>query len=430
MKSTKIVPISSNKGDLTLYPVLMWACAALFYLYQFVLRVSPSVMTEELQGALSIEGCALGILASFYYYGYSGFQIPVGVMLDRIGVRLPLTAANLLCLVGCFLFISMDNLMVMAVGRFLMGIGSAFGFLSALKIATLWLPAGRYAFFVGLTLLLGTSGAVMAGAPLSFIIGIIGWKETMIILALMSSIIAAITFLTVKDHDSHKRSKDGVRSYEFKIVESIKIVLTNPQFWIIGAYGCLMYVPLSGFADLWGVPYIMAVFNVDKAEAAGSISMLYIGVGVGGPLAAIAADYFKSLNKPMIGGGIVAFIFTILALYGDGIPFYLTYVIFFIVGIGGSVQFLAFSTVTNVNPSSISGTATGLHNMLCMLSGVVVQPLIGYLLDYSSQSNNQSVPGVAYSQNDYKMALMLVPLSILVSIGCAFFIKETYQSDK
>ena len=75
---------------------LMWFSAALFYFYQFILRVSPSVMTEELQSYLLVSGCALGALTSLYYWGYSLFQIPVGIIMDRVGTRMPLTIAFLM----------------------------------------------------------------------------------------------------------------------------------------------------------------------------------------------------------------------------------------------------------------------------------------------------------------------------------------------
>lgn len=423
MKQTQEAVVDTQ-SHINVRNVLMWLCAAVFYGYQFILRVSPSVMTAELQNALSIEACALGALTSFYYYGYSTLQIPVGIMLDRIGVRRPLTLASILCLIGCLLFISVDNLMIMAVGRFLMGVGSAFGFLSALKLATLWLPLHRYAFFIGLTLLLGTTGAASAGAPLAFLIDVFGWKETIMIFAVVGAFLATASYTIIQEHPSQKKG-DG-RSHEFKIFESIMMVLRNPQTWIVGAYGFLMYVPLSGFADLWGVPYIMEVFGVEKYKAAESVSMFYIGVGVGAPFTALVGDYFKSHVKPILYGAFLTFLTIAIALYCTTIPFYLTYFCFLLSGMFSAVQFLGFAVITKVNPSSISATASGIHNTLCMLSGILFQPFIGYLLDYFSSKGKATIPGVLYSSADYQLAILVVPLSLLLSVGFAFFIKESY----
>ena len=428
MKSAQARATKFPQPSMTLRNILMWLCTAVFYAYQFVLRVSPSVMTGELQDVLSIEACALGTVISFYYYGYAGFQIPVGLMLDRVGVRRPLTLACGLCLVGCLFFIT-GNLIMMSIGRFLMGVGSAFGFLSSLKIATLWLPMERYAFFIGLSLLLGTTGAASAGSPLSFLIDLFGWKETIMILSGMSGLLALASYIIIKEHPSQMRDKNGARpSHEFTILESISMVLKNRQTWIIGFYGFLMYIPLSGFADLWGVPYIMKIFDVGKSQAAGSVSMFYIGVGVGAPFSALAADFFKSHKKPVIYGTFLTCAFFTIALYCTWIPFYLTYIIFLMTGMFSASQFLVFATITSVNPPSISGAASGLHNMLCMISGILAQPLIGYFLDYLAGTGDEGISKISYSQTDYKIALAVVPICLLLSAGVAFFVKESYST--
>jgi sugar phosphate permease len=59
---------------------LIWGCAALFYCYQFLLRVSPTVMTHELMADFHVDAYALGALTSFYYYAYAFLQLPVGTL--------------------------------------------------------------------------------------------------------------------------------------------------------------------------------------------------------------------------------------------------------------------------------------------------------------------------------------------------------------
>ena len=65
----------------------VWGLAAFFYLYELVLRVSPSVMTEGLSNSFNVSASMLGVLVSFYYYSYTILQLPCGVLLDRIGVK-------------------------------------------------------------------------------------------------------------------------------------------------------------------------------------------------------------------------------------------------------------------------------------------------------------------------------------------------------
>lgn len=404
---------------------LMWFSAALFYFYQFILRVSPSVMTVELQSYLMVSGCALGVLTSLYYWGYSMFQVPVGLIMDRVGTRLPLTVACSLCALGCLLFYSGSNITVMAIGRFFMGVGSAFGFLSALKIATLWLPVEKHAFVIGLTMLMGTSGASFAGAPLRILIDMFSWQTCILILGLFSAALGTFIWTTVKDHSSQSIKFEQIQSEKMdSIFETVKAVLRKPQTWLIGLYGGMMYVPLSGFADLWGVPYISKIYNVDANAAAGAISWFYIGLGIGAPILSYSTEYIKSHKKMLIISAVGTFIFLTASLYCTAVPFSLTYFLFALGGFFSSGQFIAFSTVTFCNEKKNSGTASGIHNMLCMISGILFQPLIGYMLDFVSGSSGGEAQ--SYAIRDFMIALSVVPISLVISAMLALFIVETY----
>ena len=66
---------------------LIWVVAALFYAYEFFIRISPAVMVNSLMHSFALDAAALGSLSAFYYYAYACMQIPVGMLLDRYGIR-------------------------------------------------------------------------------------------------------------------------------------------------------------------------------------------------------------------------------------------------------------------------------------------------------------------------------------------------------
>jgi len=210
------------------------------------------------------------------------------------------------------------------------------------------------------------------------------------------------------------------------MLESFRIIVKKPQTWIIGLYGSLMYLPLSGFADLWGVPYAMKVFNVDQTTAAGSAFTFYVGIGCGAPLAAHFSDYFQSHLKPIWIGALGTLTFFALILYTPNLTLIWSYPLFFIAGMFSASQFIAFSTISKINPTSISGTATGFHNMICMVTGFLYQPGIGYLLTLhwdGTLENNAPV----YSIADYKFAMTIIPIALMISLIASYFIRETFS---
>src|SRR5580700_10807591 len=107
-------------------PWIICTIGMLFYCYNYFLRVSPSVMQTDLMQGLHITAYQFGNLAAFYYYAYTPMQIPVGMLYDRFGTRLMQFLACLTVVLGVFIFISADNLATASLGRFFIGLGSAF----------------------------------------------------------------------------------------------------------------------------------------------------------------------------------------------------------------------------------------------------------------------------------------------------------------
>ncbi len=113
-------------------PFIVCGLAAFFYLYEFILQVSPGVMTTALMRDFQVDAAVLGTTSAFYFYAYAPMQIPAGLLFDRYGPRLLITLALLICALGAFFFGMTTNLAFASAGRFFMGVGSAFSFIGIL----------------------------------------------------------------------------------------------------------------------------------------------------------------------------------------------------------------------------------------------------------------------------------------------------------
>jgi len=408
----------------------VWTCAALFFCYQFLLRVSPSVMTQELMADFHVDACALGTLISFFFYAYVGLQLPVGTLLDRFGPRRLLTFAALVCTGGSLLFASAETLMVASLGRFLIGAGAAFGFLSCMKLGALWFPPQRISMIVGLTLLLGTSGAMTGSYPMSFLVDALGWRQAVWVTAGGGVFLALLIAIVVRDHAPEKLRTYIEKHHPYgnpplSIWKGMQIILKKGQTWLLALYGIMMFVPLAGFADIWGVPFLTQVHHMDKQPASLSISALYLGVGLGTPLFAFLSDHFQQFKFSLLGSALGTLIPFLIVIYGPDLPVFAVVTILFIAGIMLGGQFMTYSIVSEINPLSISGMATGFQNMVCLLSGVIFQPFIGWLLDLFWEEAYEN--GVRlYSSAMYQMALTSVIVALLFATLASLFIREAY----
>ncbi len=72
-------------------------------------------------------------------------------------------------------------------GRTLVGIGVSVAFIAILKISAVWFPANRFATLNGFTMFAGNLGAVIAGAPLAWIVTQASWRTVFVGLAALST---------------------------------------------------------------------------------------------------------------------------------------------------------------------------------------------------------------------------------------------------
>ncbi len=439
MSGRRIGSIQANKQRLTI-PILIWGCTALFYFYQYVVRVSPSVTSGIIMQELSIQACSLCTLSSMYYVGYTAMQIIVGIVLDRIGVRYPLSFAALMCVIGCFIFASADSMALMGVGRFLMGVGSAFGALSCFKTAAVWFEPRQMPTLIGWTMLIGPiGGAVGTGTPFAWLVHYTSWREATIILGYAGIVLILLAWTFVRDHNKNPTAPGYTDKSlsQPSLRESFTLIFRNPQTYWYALYGGLMYVPLSGFADLWGVQYVMHSYHIDKITAAGFVSQFFIGIGIGGPISAWALKRIQSYKITFFFGSMMTTIVFMLILYVPlpvlqplfvlpmNITIHVFDVLFLSAGAFATVQFFAFACIVYINSTQVSGTASGIHNMACMMSGVIFQPVIGLLLDWSWDGTMQDGSPV-YSAADFSFALAIIPLCLLVASLVSLKLKEVY----
>lgn len=410
---------------------IVWGCAAAFFFFQFIVRVSPGVMADNVMGDMSISACSYGTMAAWYYVAYTSMQIPSGIILDNIGVRIPLAIAAGLLMVGCYLFSIATDVTLMSAGRFMMGLGSAFGFLSCIKTASVWFPPHKMGFVIGLSIFAGTFGATQGGYPLGTLLHATDWRFTSQVLAVIAGVIALWAFVFVRDAKNNDNPKAvnsnnatmGEKFREF-IYSSIKI-FTNPQMYIFGIYGAFTYIPLSAFTDLWGTPFLAKAYGISAKEAAGVVSMIYLGVAAGGPATAWLSERIQSYTKIMLIGTLSATLLFVCMIKLTSLSFYTMYPLYFAFGFFLSVEFLAFPSVCSINDKAVSATASSIYNMMCMLSGIIFQPVIGHLLDLNS-SQTSSDGTAEYTLENYETALMIIPICLVIAIATTFFMREAF----
>lgn len=286
------------------YRLIAWlicSLGAIYYAYEYFLRISPSVMEPQLRNHFDLSASGFGFLSAFYYYAYVPMQLPVGVLMDRFGPRRLLTLACMICVIGTFLFAGTTVFSVAALGRFLVGLGSAFAFVGVLKLATIWLPEDKLAMVAGIATALGTIGAMIGDNLLGHMVFWLGWQSTVNFTAIFGVGLTIVLWFGIKDQKRYQRQKGTIDSFKKNMID-LGIIARNKQIWINGLYGCLVYLPTTVFAELWGIPYLIHAHGISEAGAHFANSLLFLGFTIGAPLMGFISDHFKRRKLPMMLG--------------------------------------------------------------------------------------------------------------------------------
>ncbi len=398
----------------TFRPWLMCLLAALFYAYEFFLRVTPSVTTQELSLLYHMLPQAVGALSATYFYAYTPLQIAAGTLMDHYGVRRLLTLSSFLCAMGTLIFISGWSLTLAGIGRFAIGVGSAFAFVGVLKIAADWLPNRYFAIISGLTTALGMVGAISGEVLITELKVTLGYPHTMMLSIGFGLLLTLALWFCLVDHQTipkHQRIKDELS----RLTRDVLQVLRIRQLVLNALIGMCLFSPTTLFAGLWAIPYLTEVKQFTPHTAAYMSSAIFVGWIMGGPLMGTLSAWLKR-RKPLLYLGSIGALMTSLVILYIPITNQTLLLSFFVAyGFFSSAQVLVFAISFDLTPNHLAGTAVALTNMFVMFGGFF-QPLIGWILLHQKQ----------YSVlTQYHTALSILPLLFLAAGVLTLFLKET-----
>ncbi|MDO8299420.1 MFS transporter [Lacisediminimonas sp.] len=418
MKSAIPIVPGAAPGELPDPPVrlalLMWMLAVAFYLFGFFHRVTPAVLTTELMQDFQLSAVMLGNLSAFYFYFYAAMQLPTGVLVDRFGPRRLLWIGAVIGGVGALLFAFADTFLSAALGRGLIGATVAVAWVSMLKLCAHWFNPHRLGTVTGLSLAVGTMGAVMAGLPLRALSDTFGWRPVMAASGAVALLLAAGIFFVMRDDPQERGFRSQLPAGLSLKSPSLRTVLTGlGRIWRYRNVALLFWVP-SGicgafltFTGLWGVPFLVQLHGLTPRSASLVTSGMLVAFSVGSIAVGILSDRLRLRKLPYVIGS-TATLISYLALYifpDAPLGFLVPLLLLGAAGSGGMA--VGFLFARESAPLALSGTVAGAVNMGVMIGPLAQQPLIGWILD--SNWRGGLVNGVrVYDLHAYQLAFGLL----------------------
>jgi predicted MFS family arabinose efflux permease len=350
---------------------MVWIIASVFYAYQYLLRVMPNIMINDIMEQFDIGAGTFGQFSGVYYIGYSLLHLPVGIMLDRYGPRKVMTACILLTIGGLSPLLFAENWIYPVAGRFLIGLGSSAAILGVFKIIRMTFTEKQFPRMLSFSVTIGLIGAIYGGGPVSYMYEIFGYQTVVQLYAGLGLILAIATYILIPEIKT---------SHQATVFSDIKEVLSNKKVIWSCVFAGLMVGPLEGFADVWGTVFFKKVYGLEGSIAASLPSMIFIGMCFGAPLLSLIADKVGNPLITIIGAGsLMSVCFSLLVFWH--MNSIILSISFLLVGICCGYQILAIYKSSTYVREQVVGLTTAVANMIIMIFGYVFHAIMGSVIN-------------------------------------------------
>jgi predicted MFS family arabinose efflux permease len=358
---------------------LLLALALLTGLSQFH-RSALGVIAPELSADLALSPAMLGAANGMFFAAILVMQLPVGIALDRLGPRLVVAGLSVIAVLGLVLQGLATDGTTLLVARALIGIGCAASFMSAVVLCARWYAGGDMTLALSRVFALSQIGILLAGAPLAWLAGWLGWREAFLISALLTGLAALAWWRLVQNDPPDKpapaRKPESLR----EALRGQFSIWRLPGLSRVLALHLVAYAAAATVIGLWAGPYLADVHGLDAKARGRALAAMGLAMPIGlllvGPL---EKHFFPRAALVTAGAALSALMLIGLALWPTpplpvalgllvGLIFFSSYPVLLVTEARGLFpDHLVGRGATTVNMAQLVGSA-----LLPLLVGLVV----------------------------------------------------------
>jgi MFS transporter, ACS family, glucarate transporter len=396
----------------TRYWVVAFALALAMIMY--IQRVAISQAIVPISADLHLDKRQTGIVLGAFGLSYALFEIPMGLLGDKLGVRWVLSQLVLIWSLFTAMTGAVWNLASLWVIRFLFGAGEAGCFPNLTRMLSAWLPLSERVKAQAVMWAFGRWGGALAPPVAAFVIYHFGWRWGFLALAMLGvAWVGAFLPWFRNDPAQHK----SVNAAELELLEGsralvlhdhgmpwYRLLLQRDIFFLGLQYFGFSYTWY--FYVTWLPTWLQKAKGLPPAQAA-VYAMIPLACGGVGSI----VSGFLPLSIPRkwvaIGGfGATAVIIFILPGVND---------IMMAMALMGLASFasdltmpISWNTCVEIG-KQYTATVSSTMNMLGNLAGFVAPLLGGIILDHTNQ--------------DWNVVLRTMAVAAFISAGCWLFLE-------
>ncbi|MGH1481247.1 MAG: MFS transporter [Geminicoccales bacterium] len=385
---------------------------AVGYFLSQMYRSVNAVVGPDLASDIGLGAAELGFLTSAYLLAFALFQLPLGVLLDRIGPRRVQATLVAIAGMGSLLFAVADSFLTLTLARGLIGLGFAGGLMSGFKAIVLWVSEERRALANSVVMSAGALGILVATQPIDVGVQLFGWRAVFIGLGMLTFVVAAFILFVVPENAAADRSTSLKGQ-----VAAIGGILKDSAFWRLAPLLAATAGAHIAIQTLWAGPWFRDVAGMGRDDVAWHLMMVAVAFMVGILLSGAIADWFIRRGVHILSvmnGFLIAFLISealiVLQVESLMLPAWLVF------GMTGQLAILAYPWLSSYYGTALSGRANTAMNLLIFMAAFGTQYFIGAVIELFPTTANGG-----YAMEGYQVGFGLCLLA--QSLGLIWYLQ-------
>lgn len=343
-------------------------------------RSANAVIAPDLMAELAISAEAMGAVTGSFFLAFALVQVPCGVLLDRFGPRLVMSALLLSAVAGSLVFAAADGVAGLAAGRVLMGIGCATGLMGSLVVFARWFRPDRFATLSALLFAVGGAGNLLATTPLAAASEAVGWRGAFVGMAVVTLGMAALLYAVVRDAPPGHPALTRDRESPAQILAGLAQVVRMRDIWLIIAMQLVAYPSVMTILGLWAGPYLADVHGLD-AVARGNVLFVMTVAMLAATMAYGPLDRIFDTRKRIVVTGALLTCATLLALaILPGLSLGAATALLVALSVFSGYHMMIHAHARALLPEHLVGRGLTLQNMAAIGSVFLLQSASGYIV--------------------------------------------------
>jgi MFS transporter, ACS family, glucarate transporter len=391
----------------------------------FLDRVCMNVVSKYVKADLHLNNQSFGYILGAFSLAYALFELPTGILGDRIGPRKILTRvvfwwSGFTALTG-----TAFGFFYLLIVRFLFGVGEAGAYPNASIVISRWFPAVEVGRAQSVIWAAGRIGGALTPLLVIPLVHTFGWRYAFFILGVVGSAWAMVWYFWFRDNPAEHK---GITPQEIEEIESARrqapvshkiswqTIIRNPNIWILMLM-CHLFFYASYFFTNWSSTYFQEGRHMSEDQAKNFVSLSYFLGAIGCVVGGFASDIFSKKFGLKLGRRIVG----VAGLGSSSICFLAAgittnnetagYLLALCVLLKDLTLPVAFAVCVDIGKRN-SGTVTGAMNFAGQMGGFFITIIFGTIVQ---QTGNFNYP------------LFLIAACLIVASGLWFFIDPTKE---